>query len=72
MLNLNNPRIEKKAKTVQIGDKLTITPIKQMPNLDREITVQGITAGGFLYGITETSDGYEMPFWAIDDFKVVK
>ena len=56
---------------VKVGDHLEITPNKKLPNFDRHIVVQAIEEDGFRYGITETSDGYLYPWWAIEDFKRV-
>ena len=57
---------------VKVGDHLHITPNEKLPNFDRDIIVQGITDEGFKYGITETSDGYLYPWWAIEDFEIVR
>ena len=57
---------------VKIGDTVEIVPSSKMPNADRKFRVQDITKNGFIYGISENCDGYLMPFYAIEDIKIVK
>ena len=56
---------------VKVGDKLKIIPLDNLPNFDREIVVDGINENSFSYGATETSDGYEYPFWAIKEMEII-
>lgn len=56
---------------VRRGDKLQITPIDRVPNFEREITVDWVEDGRFIYGCSTTFDGYGYPFWAIKDIKIV-
>lgn len=59
-------------KLVSVGDWLNITPQDNLPNFDKHIKVQGITDEGFVYSLTERTDGKFYPFWAIKNMKIVK
>lgn len=52
------------------GQRVRITPIDSMPNLPREIVVDEVTSEGLIYGITETCDGFDYPFWAIKKIEI--
>lgn len=56
---------------VKPGDTIKITPIDKVPNCEREIKVDYITEEGFLYGLSETCDGWIIPFNWIKDFEIV-
>lgn len=57
---------------VKVGDVVEITPIDKVPNAERRFKVDDITKEGFLYGLSETCDGYVIPFYWIKDIKIVK
>jgi hypothetical protein len=57
---------------VKVGDTVEITPIEKLPNLDRKFKVNSITNDSFIYGVSETCDGYEMPFEWFTEIKIVK
>lgn len=58
--------------TVKPGDMVEIKPISKVPNCERRFRVDDITKEGFLYGLSETCDGYIIPFNWIDKIKIVK
>lgn len=57
---------------VKPGDTVEIVPNNKFPNADRVFKVDDITEEGFLYGLSEYCDGYVMPFYWIEDLKIVK
>lgn len=56
---------------VKEGDKVRITPIDTMPNLEREFKVDYRNADSFVYGASPYSDGYCIPFWAIKGIEII-
>lgn len=56
---------------VKPGDVVEIVPIDKVPNCERKFKVFGKTNTGFAYGITETCDGYEIPYSWIKSIKIV-
>lgn len=56
---------------VKVGDTLEITPISTFPNAERKFKVDDILEEGFLYGASETCDGYVIPYYWIQDVKIV-
>lgn len=57
---------------VKPGDIVEIQPIDKFPNAERKFKVDAITKNGFIYGVSEYCDGYEMPFYWIKSLKIVK
>lgn len=56
---------------VKVGDIVEIVPIDKFPNAERRFKVNGIEKDGFLYGLSETCDGYVIPFNWIKEIKIV-
>ena len=56
---------------VKPGDIVRIVPNEKMPNLEREFIVDDITKNGFLTGCSCTSDGYTIPFFAIESVEII-
>lgn len=56
---------------VKPGDMVEITPISKVPNAERRFKVDEVLDDGFLYGLSETCDGYVIPFTWIQDIKIV-
>lgn len=56
---------------VKVGDTLEITPIPKVPNAERRFKVDGILEEGFLYGVSETCDGHIIPYYWIQDIKII-
>lgn len=59
-------------KLVRVGDRLNIKPLDTLPNFDKHIKVEAIEDNGFVYDLSETSDGKFYPFWAIKELEIVK
>ena len=57
------------------GTRLRLEPIKKLPNMDRDIVLDGITdclgEPAILYGVSETCDGYSIPFSWIESYEVL-
>lgn len=49
-------------KYLKEGDEIEIIPIDKFPNADRKFKINYFSKDGFVYGLSETCDGYEMPF----------
>lgn len=56
--------------SIRPGMRVKITPIPKVPDADTEFVVNEVRDDGFLYGVTETCDGYVMPFAWIDGISV--
>ena len=72
-ISLKGKSLYEKVHMIEPGDEVHITPKDNLPNFDRKIKVDYIQDGTIHYGISETSDGYTYPAWAIKDItKIVR
>lgn len=56
---------------IKSGDTVEIVPIDKFPNAERRFMVNDKLEEGFLYGLSETCDGYVMPYSWIKEIKIV-
>lgn len=56
---------------VQKGNTIQIKSTKNFPNVPKKIKVDYITNNGFVYNVSSTCDGYTIPFYMIDSFKIL-
>lgn len=57
---------------VKVGDTIEITPHPKVPNTEKVFRVDDILEEGFLYGVSETCDGYVIPYSWIKDIKIIR
>lgn len=57
---------------VKVGDTIEITPNPKVPNAEKIFKVDEILEEGFLYGSSETCDGYVIPYSWIKDVKIIQ
>lgn len=68
---MNQLKLDIILNLVKPGDIVEIIPIDKFPNAERKFKVDEITKEGFLYGLSETCDGYVIPFNWIKDISIV-
>lgn len=56
---------------VQPGDVVKVKAISTLPGFSGVYRVQYKYDESFAWGITDRSDGYEMPLWAVDTIKIL-
>ena len=56
---------------LQRNDLVRIVPIKKCPNAERVFVVDDILDNGFLYGVSETCNGYVIPFNWVEDISII-